>query len=438
MKRSHFKTLILVSLVSVLLLSGCTDAENGQLTASGTLSARTVSIAPELSGKVLEVLVEEGDLVQAGDVLVRMDDEFPQAQLEQGQAAVQAAEATLEAAQAQLKTVQTQRDLAIQAARGQNMQSRMGAWAEKPADDYRPAWYFQKPERIHAAEAAVAEALNDLELKQYALERVLDDASHKDFITTEERLAKAEAVWTASRAALAQAKTNNDEALVVAAEKVSDGAEADYDAALRAYDNALTTSAAEEVLEARAEVAVAQANYDYTRDMLTGLQNEEQSMQVQAAEDGVAAAESAVKQAEANLEQARAAVKVLELQVKRAEILSPIDGVVMARNVEPGELIAAGGVVLSVGRQETLELVVYLPENRYGTVNSGDKVNIKVDSYPNESFNGTVSAIADQMEFTPRNVQTVDGRTSSVYAITIQVPNPSGKLKPGMPADVIF
>ncbi len=61
-----------------------------------------------------------------------------------------------------------------------------------------------------------------------------------------------------------------------------------------------------------------------------------------------------------------------------------------------------------------------------------------VDSFPGEIFVATVSHIAEQAEFTPRNVQTVEGRTSTVFAIKLQVQDPAGKLKPGMPADVVF
>jgi len=63
---------------------------------------------------------------------------------------------------------------------------------------------------------------------------------------------------------------------------------------------------------------------------------------------------------------------------------------------------------------------------------------VKVDSYPQEAFTATVIRVADQAEFTPRNVQTVEGRRTTVYALKLSVPNPEGKLKPGMPADVTF
>ena len=61
-----------------------------------------------------------------------------------------------------------------------------------------------------------------------------------------------------------------------------------------------------------------------------------------------------------------------------------------------------------------------------------------VDSFPDEEFSATIIAISDEAEFTPRNVQTVEGRKTTVFAVKLQLSNPEGKLKPGMPADVVF
>jgi len=91
-----------------------------------------------------------------------------------------------------------------------------------------------------------------------------------------------------------------------------------------------------------------------------------------------------------------------------------------------------------VGDLSSVRLTVYVPEDRYGQVKLGQTVSISVDSYPGVTFSGTVLRIADQAEFTPRNVQTVDGRRTTVFAVEIEVPNADYRLKPGMPADVVF
>ncbi len=120
------------------------------------------------------------------------------------------------------------------------------------------------------------------------------------------------------------------------------------------------------------------------------------------------------------------------------EITSPIDGTVMERLIEPGELTAPGSPLMTVADLDTLTVTVYVPENQYGEVYLGKSYPVKVDSFPNETFVGKVSHIADQAEFTPRNVQTVDGRESTVFAVKLDLEPSGGKLKPGMPADVTF
>jgi len=98
----------------------------------------------------------------------------------------------------------------------------------------------------------------------------------------------------------------------------------------------------------------------------------------------------------------------------------------------------AGGTVLTIGQLAEVNLIVYIPETEYGKVKIGDEVSISVDSFPGKTYKGTVTYISDQAEFTPRNVQTVEGRRTTVYAVKITVPNADLELKPGMPADVAF
>jgi HlyD family secretion protein len=94
--------------------------------------------------------------------------------------------------------------------------------------------------------------------------------------------------------------------------------------------------------------------------------------------------------------------------------------------------------LLSLANLSDLRITIYLPEDRYGEVNLGDQVEVTVDSFPGERFSAEVIQIADEAEFTPRNVQTAEGRKTTVFAIQLAVQNLDGKLKPGMPADVTF
>jgi HlyD family secretion protein len=118
------------------------------------------------------------------------------------------------------------------------------------------------------------------------------------------------------------------------------------------------------------------------------------------------------------------------------KIRSSINGVVLERLFEPGEIAPAGSTLLTVGDLNALTLTVYVPEDRYGQIYLGQIYPVTVDSFPGVTFGGTVSYISNQAEFTPRNVQTVQGRKNTVFAIRLSIDNPNQDLKPGMWADV--
>lgn len=120
------------------------------------------------------------------------------------------------------------------------------------------------------------------------------------------------------------------------------------------------------------------------------------------------------------------------------KVRAPIDGVILERLVEPDEFVAPGSTVLVVAALDALTLKIYVPEDRYGQIALGQTYAVTVDSFPNETFSGTVKFISDRAEFTPRNVQTTDSRKTTVYAVRLDLGATGGKLKPGMPADVHF
>jgi multidrug efflux pump subunit AcrA (membrane-fusion protein) len=117
---------------------------------------------------------------------------------------------------------------------------------------------------------------------------------------------------------------------------------------------------------------------------------------------------------------------------------SPINGTVLMRAADPGEITTSGGSLLVVADLHTVTLTVYVPEDQYGKVYLGQEYPVTVDSFPGQVFSGQVTHIADQAEFTPRNAQSINGRKSTVYAVKLTIPNPNVELKPGMPADVSF
>ena len=438
MKR--MKTVVCITAVTAFLLTACAANDGGGLSASGTITARSVSIAPEVSGKIVEVAVNEGDQVEEGDLLFKLDDEILASQYDQAQAAVGVAEAALEAANDQLMSARAQYEIASQAAHASVLDYRQSIWDKSPMDEFeQPVWYFTQSEEIAAARSVLEDAETSLSEKQIELEKTLADASSADFVALEQDLVKAQYELLAADRTLEVAKDAADN------EEIEDNAQDRYDLAdsnlenaQKEYDQALNTSAADDVLEARAAVAVAQTQVDSAREILDGLLVGDDSLQVGAAASLVEQAQSGVAQAEANLVQAQANLATLEIQVGKTKLYAPIAGVVLLQNLEKGELVSAGSTVMKVGDIDEVTLTVYIPEDKYGLVNLGQDVTVTVDSFPEKTYPGKVTYIADEAEFTPSNVQTVEGRKSTVFAVEITLSNNDHDLKSGMPADVDF
>jgi HlyD family secretion protein len=184
-----------------------------------------------------------------------------------------------------------------------------------------------------------------------------------------------------------------------------------------------------------ADIALAQAQVDEAQSQLEDLHlgPDPDALAVAQARLALATAQLAAAQAKAALE-----LETLDLQLEKLLIRAPLSGVVVVRTIEPGEVLLAGAPALSIGELDDLTITVYLAEDRYGQISLGDSVRVTVDSFPDEGFEGRVLRIADRAEFTPRNVQTEEGRRTTVFAVEVAVDDPSGRLKPGMPADVEF
>jgi len=436
---------VFLALALVVSLSACgvfapSEDGAGPIRGSGHISAREVSVAPELSGKLVEINAAEGETVQAGDVLMRLDDQVYQAQYDQAVAAVGLAEAAVETAQAQLEAARLQYEVVLQAARLQEQPVRLASWqADQPDEFDLPAWYYEKDELIAAAQSEVALAEANLDTELANLERELAEASNADLLAVETRLAAAQASFTNAQLTLEQAQSAQEkDKLEEIAQEQLDAALSELEAAQLDYDRILSTNAYEDVLDARGRVALARTRYQNAQDALDQLRTGEDALQIEVAGAAVRQAETGVAQAEAALEQARSAAQVLAVQIAKTAVSSPASGVVLARNLEVGEVAAAGSAGLVIADLDEVELTVYIPEDRYGQVELGQAAEITVDSFPGETFQGVVVRIADEAEFTPRNVQTVDGRKSTVYAVVIRLPNPDWKLKPGMPADAVI
>lgn len=434
---------VVVLALTAFLLPACGNLNGAgvsELSASGTITATSVSISPEVSGKVAKIGVKEGDSVKAGDLLFSLEADLLQSQYDQAAAAVEVAEAAVQSAADQLAAAQTQYDLASQAAHAGLTAYRQADW-DKPAMDAfdRPGWYYTHAEELQAAQSVLADAEKSLIQKQADLEKVLADKANGGFVEIEKRLARAQYALRAADNTLEIAKDAGDnDDLEDKAQDQYDLAETNLDNVQQEYDQALNSDAADDVLEARAAVAAAQVQVDSVRELLQEVQVGDESLAVQAAAAAVKQAESAQIQAEANLTQAQANLKTLEIQLDKSEVHASIDGSVLLQNLEVGELVSAGSTVMKVGSLDEVKLTVYIPEDQYGLVKLGQEVVAKVDSFPQKSYAGKVTFIANEAEFTPSNVQTVEGRKSTVFAVEITLPNPDHDLKSGMPADVEF
>jgi HlyD family secretion protein len=454
---------------------------SGGLVASGTIEAETLTVASEAGGRIVEVMVDEGDQVRRGQVLVRLDDAALQARQRQVEAAVAQARAALKAAQAELAmaragarpqeidraeseviAAEAQADLAdsqLTAANGRQLEAAAGLDAAK--------------DQLASAQAGVSAAEAQAAQARATLSKALAGPRDEEIAIAERNVERAKnARWAAQtqRDALcgqadrggSQANCDNANALVQVSEE-------DVHIAELRLEELRSGTRPEDIAAARAQVAQALANVEAARSDL-GL-----------GEAGVSAAEAALAQtnasvtsalatlrsAQARVDGARADLELIRLgpraeqmealeaqrdraaagvaasEAELAEVLvglehavlgSPIDGLVLGRLQHAGELATPGGPLLTLASLDPVTLTVYVPEAQLGQVSLGQTADVTVDAYA-RTFHGTVSHIASEAEFTPRNVQTQKERVHMVFAVKIRLANPDHLLKPGMPAD---
>jgi HlyD family secretion protein len=448
------------------------NRDDGKLRASGTIEAVQVDVSPEMSGKVKEALADEGQSVRIGDPLLNLDDSMLHAQRDVAQAAVDSANNALASAQNAYETAQAQYDAALTAARAQQGAARLTDWlGREPGAFDQPLWYFSQDEQITAAKTEMDDSAQALEQAEAGLETVIKSLNNTDFIKAETRLNDARVSYLVAKSVqdhaqatggkispedinlgdinpyapaykikirVAKALSSNNGDVLTVAQDAFDEAEKELNDAQDAYNSLLNTDAADRVLNARAAVSVARERYEVAQDTLSQLQTGEHSPQVKIASLSLNQAQDGVQQAQGALNQAKANLALIDTQLNKLIVYAPMDGVILTRNVEPGEFVQPGASAITMANLDDLTITVYIPEDRYGEIHIGQEATVTVDSFPGQTFSATVTKIADQAEFTPRNVQTVEGRSATVYAVKLKVNDPEGKLKLGMPADVVF
>lgn len=143
-----------------------------------------------------------------------------------------------------------------------------------------------------------------------------------------------------------------------------------------------------------------------------------------------------IKQAEAKYKQALANEELIRKNIRDSYVVSPIDGYIVKKYIEEGENVSTMSSLLKISDLSVVELMIYVSEEELGKVKLGQKAKISVDAFPDKTFDGAVTFISPEAEFTPKNIQTKDERTKLVFGVKIKVPNPNFELKTGMPADV--
>jgi HlyD family secretion protein len=145
-----------------------------------------------------------------------------------------------------------------------------------------------------------------------------------------------------------------------------------------------------------------------------------------------------IDQAKANLNKATAGVELLKKNIRDCYVISPIKGFIVKTFVERGESVSPMSSLFKVSDLDEVELVVYVSEEELGYVKLGQKADVTIDTYKDKSYEGKVTYISSEAEFTPKNIQTKEERTKLVFAVKITIPNKDYDLKSGMPADAVI
>jgi HlyD family secretion protein len=388
---------------------GRSTATTGPLSASGTIEAEEVSITAELGGRVQRLLADEGDEVAQEAVVVELGTALLAAQTKQAEAALAVAQAQL----AQVRAGAREEDVrAAQANRDQAVAGREGArkaWENAVALRDNPQELNLKIEaaqtQLEVAKHQQVQAQSALFAAQVQRDHYFHGSNGSDqekarYAAAEQQVAAADAGLQVAMTAVDQAQRNLDNLIVQ-------------------RDNPITLDA---------QVDAAQAQYEISKAAADAAQARLDALVAGATKEQIAVAEAQVSQAQAALE-------ALQVQLGKLTLRSPIAGLVTSRSIHVGEVAAPGATLLTIANLDSVKLTVYIPEDRIGLVKVGQKVEVSVDSFPGETFVGEVTFIASHAEFTPKNVQTKEGRVSTVFAVKVQIPNLEHKLKPGMPAD---
>ncbi len=383
MKKRIVIILIVLALAGagVYAYRGMNRTPDNRLMISGNIELTEVNIAFKTSGRLIERNADEGDTVKRGAVIARLDRDQLLAQKEMQQAGLESAQSQLAQAESAL------------------------AWQKATL----AADIEQRTADVASAEARLAELKNGSRPQEK-----LDAKAAVDAAESEAQRAKAD--WDR-----AQPLFKND-----------DISKAQYDQFRRNWESA-------------------EATLQSAKEKLSLVDAGPRVEQIQAQQGQLERARGALKMAEANaiemkrreqelttrraeIERSRANLALIDTQLSDTIAICPIDGVVLVKAAEVGEILAPGTTVLTVGDLAHPWLRGYINETDKPRVKIGAKARVTTDS-PDKVYWGRVGFIADEAEFTPKQIQTQQERVKLVYRIKIDLDNPKGELKANMPAD---
>ncbi len=375
--------IVLIATAAVVLWSGGFRRDDAKrIRLSGNIELTEVDISFKIPGKLIERTVDEGDAVKKGQVVARIDQLQSLQQKAAQQASVQSA--AMQLAQSltliawQKATIQG--DLAMRRAEVEQAQAHV--------DELLAG---ARPQEVEEAQAAVADARSQAEQARLDWERAQTLFKNDDI--SRAQYDQAQARWNSARAILKQAEERW--------RLVKEGPRQEQIAAARAA-----------LARAQAALRVSEANE-------LEIRRREQELSARKAE----------------LERAKAQLGVADSQLQDTTVYSPVDGVVLVKSAEVGEVLAAGATVVTIGDLDHPWLRGYINETDLGRVKLGQRVKVTTDSFPGKVYQGRISFIASDAEFTPKQIQTPEERVKLVYRIKVDVENPNRELKGNMPVD---
>jgi HlyD family secretion protein len=382
---------LLIGALAILVVGGATafeffhiskDSTADRLTFSGNIELEQIDVAFKVSGRLVERTVNEGDRVQKGMLLARLDDEQLLGQRKQQEAALRSSDALMREAETSLELQKRtlEADLEVRKAEVRS--------AEAHLKDLREG---SRPEEIQEAVDVVGGAQAQFQRAKEDYERAQRLQKNDDIPLSQ--LESSRTHFESGQATLQQAQ--------------------EHLKLLKAGSRPETIEGAEAQL-ARARGALNE-----------GIANE---LQVQRSEEEVA-----VRAAE--IDRSKAQIAVIDAQLKDMNVTSPLDGIVLVKSAEIGEILAPGSPVMTVGDIEHPWLRAYVSERDLGKIKIGAPVQVTTDSFPGRVYPGHVSFISSEAEFTPKQIQSKEGRVRLVYRIKIAIENSRRELKSNMPAD---